>query len=95
MSYSSWGERGSGHWYTFWHGHPQENIDNALFDVFDVAMFEAKDLRDDIDSCISEVSKKDGCTDKAKLAELKKYMLEFLAEVDCKYNNLLNSDVIS
>ena len=88
MSYSRWGGGGSGHWYTYWHTHPkeeEENRDNALFSVCGVAMFKAKDLRDNIDSCLSVVRKKDGCTDKVKLAELKEYMLEFLVDVDRDY----------
>ena len=93
MSYSRWGSRGSGHWHTYWHVHPSdevETIDNALFGVCEVAIFKAKDLRDDIDSCLEVVAKKDECEDKDKLEELKMYMLEFLADVDTAYNQSLN-----
>ncbi len=88
MSYSRWGSRGSGHWYTYWFAQDDkiETRDNALFDVCAVAMFRAKDLRDDIDSCLAIVAKEDISADKHKLNELKTYMLEFLAEVDATYN---------
>jgi len=86
MSYSRWGSRGSGHWYTYWCVHPQEeNADNALFDICSVAMFTAKDLRDDMDSCIEIVAKKEPQATKAMLDELKVYMQEFLSDVDSDY----------
>ena len=91
MSYSRWGSRGSGHWYTYWCVHPsneEETADNALFDVCGVAVFKAKDLRDGIESCLAVVAKKDEGADKAKLDELRIYISEFLTDVDEEYNNL-------
>jgi len=92
MSYSRWSSRGengrgSGHWYTYWHCHPGEDWDggtrdNALFDVCSVAMFTAKQLREDLDGCLLIVSLKDQKADKSRLDELKIYISEFLNDVD-------------
>jgi hypothetical protein len=93
MSYSRWGSRGSGHWYTYWCVHPSNSVetkDNALFDICGVATFTAKDLRDDLDSCIAVVAKKDKEADSAKLDELKVYISEFLEDVDNEYNKEIN-----
>jgi hypothetical protein len=93
MSYSRWGSRGSGHWYTYWRVHPgseAETRDNALFDICDVAIFTAKDLRDDLESCIAVVAQKDETADESELNELKIYISEFLADVDAEYNKEIN-----
>jgi len=84
MSYSRWGSRGSGHWYTYWCCQPQEteNRDTALFDVCGVKCFTAKELRDDLDACMAEIKEIDpeGDTD-----ELKVYAGEFLVDIDKEY----------
>ena len=88
MSYSRWGSRGSGHWYTYWHVHPsdeEETKDNALFDICGLCQFTAKDLRDDIESCLKVVAKKDSDADEAKLNELRIYIAEFLEDVESDY----------
>jgi len=88
MSYSRWGSRGSGYWYTYWLVHPEdeeETADNAFFEICSVATFTAKDLRDDIDSCIATVSKNWKAAHPRHLDELRVYMSEFLADVDKKY----------
>ncbi len=85
MSYSRWGGRGSGHWYTFWCVAPRgvvETRDNALFEICMVAQFTAKQLRDDLDGCMAEVRKLDSVGD---IDELKRYAQEFLADVDTEY----------
>ena len=89
MSYSRWGSRGSGYWYTYWHVHPsneEETRDTALFDICTICMFVAKDLRDDIESCINVVAHTDPQAGSDKLEELKGYMLEFLEDVDKEYS---------
>ena len=88
MSYSRWGGRGSGQWYTFWCASletKKEDRDNAIFSICAVTSFTAKELRDDIDSCIKKV--KDICENCStdELEELKIYMNEFLEDVDAKY----------
>ena len=84
MSYSRWGSRGSGHWYTYWRVQDKEteNRDTAFFDICTVATFTAKQLRDDMDGCMAEVRKRD---DTGDLDELRQYATEFLADVDRKY----------
>ena len=84
MSYSRWGGRGSGNWYTFWHSQDDEteNRDTAIFCICCVYNFTAKDIRDDIDKCLDIVKGKDPDGD---LNELKRYMLEFLKDVDDMY----------
>ena len=88
MAYSRWGGRGSGHWYTYWCGHPsdeQETKDNAWFDICGLCQFTAKDLGDDIESCLKVVAKKDSFTDEEKLNELRTYIAEFLKDVEIDY----------
>lgn len=84
MSYSRWGSRGSGHWYTFWLAQPKdtENRDTAIFDVCGVKSFTAKQLREDMDGCMAIIHKIDSEGD---VEELKKYAMEFLVDVDEKY----------
>lgn len=90
MSYSRWGSRGSGHWYTYWFAQDDEieTRDNALFDICCVCMFTAKDLRNDVESCLNIVAKKDSLADKDKLDELRIYISEFLEDVDKTYQNI-------
>lgn len=88
MSYSRWGSRGSGHWYTYWHTHPQNEIetrDSAIFDICAVMQFSAKELRENIDKCIEKVSTLDKMATEEKLEELKIYIREFLIDVDKEY----------
>jgi hypothetical protein len=88
MSYSRWGSRGSGYWYTFWcvqASGVKETKDNALFTVFEICSFTAKQLRDDMEKCIRTVGKKDKVSE-GKLLELKIYMNEFLKDVDNAYS---------
>jgi hypothetical protein len=88
MSYSKWGSRGTGHWYTFWcvqSNGKKETKNNALFEICGVCSFTAKHLRDDIEKCIRIVAKKNKVS-KKKLLELKIYMDEFLKDVDNKYS---------
>ena len=83
MSYSRWGGRGSGHWYTYWAcGDDTENRDTAVLEICQVAWFTAKQLRDDLDGCMEEAHEADPRGD---IEELKKYAREFLADVDAAY----------
>jgi hypothetical protein len=59
-----------------------ENRDNALFTVCGVESFTAKELRNDIDSCLKKVSEN---ATPAEIAELKIYMQRFLRDVDEEY----------
>jgi hypothetical protein len=103
MSYSRWGSRGTGHWYTFWcavgaDGKAREETkDNALFVIFSVQSFTAKQLRDNMEKCIAIVESKDKtlklkhtinpiAEKKDRLDELKIYMNEFLKDIDNKYS---------
>ncbi len=92
MSYSRWGSRGSGNWYTFWEAQDEdtENIDTAKFCICAVKTFTAKEIRDDIDKCLQEVSKidKEGDTE-----ELRQYMLEFVSDVDAMYTKDNNGTI--
>ena len=88
MSYSRWGSRGSGHWYTYWcapYGNGKETRDNAMFEICTVYGFKAKELRDDIEGCLQLINGKNVGATPEKLAELRIYMEEFLAEVDEEY----------
>jgi len=91
MSYSRWGGRGSGHWYTYWHIQDEEteNRDTAIFCVCGVTNFTAKELRKNIDSCMKKVQKMDNEGD---LDELKKYALEFIDDIDGEYPIMRRTD---
>ena len=86
MSYSRWGSRGSGHWYTYWRVHPgedgEENRDTAIFDICSVVSFTASQLRVDMDGCMKAVRAFDADGD---IDELRGYAMEFLADVDEEY----------
>jgi hypothetical protein len=89
MSYSRWGSRGSGYWYTFWCVQPKgkkETRDNAVFEICTLANFTAKQLRNNMDKCIKKVQKLDESADNGKFMELRVYMNEFLNDVNCEYN---------
>jgi hypothetical protein len=84
MSYSRWGGRGRGYWYTFWlspDGYP-ENRDTAVFEVCTVAHFTANELRGDMDGCMERAHRMDPDGD---IDELRVYAREFLADVDARY----------
>ena len=88
MSYSRWGSRGSGHWYTYWCVHPsgeKEDRDNAIFDICCVIQLSAKEIREDIQGCIDRVASNDDSASAEQLEELKVYMGEFLQDVDEEY----------
>lgn len=57
MSYSRWGGRGSGNWYTYWmcQDKKTENRDTAIFYICGLVSFTAKELRDDMDKCMNRV----------------------------------------
>lgn len=84
MSYSRWGSRGSGYWYTYWHCQDDEteNRDTAIFAVCAVASFTAKELREDLDFCIDIIKAKEPEGD---TEELKVYIKEFLTDIDAEY----------
>ena len=85
MSYSRWGGRGSGHWYTFWsvqNSDTQEGRDTAIFTICGVTDFNAKELREDLDGCMEIVKTKDSM---GNLEELKTYCREFLDDVEEAY----------
>lgn len=83
MSYSRWGSRGSGYWYTYWLCQPDEteNRDTAIFCIFGVVTFTAKQLRENLNDCINKVKK----TEDGDAEELKIYIKEFLVDVDVEY----------
>jgi len=85
MSYSRWGGRGSGHWYTYWVARideENEDRDAAMFCICCVASFSAKELRDAMDLCMAQVHEIDP---KGDVAELRQYAMEFLEDIDNEY----------
>ena len=88
MSYSRWGSRGSGHWYCYWCapiGRNEETYNNAKFEICMMKSFTARELRNDMDRCISMVDERDPNAGTEKLEELKIYMNEFLADIEHEY----------
>jgi len=92
MSYSRWG---GSYWYTFWCVQPEgvkETRDNAIFEICTVASFTAKQIRDDIDACLAEVTRRchdnENWREKPKtsdMIELREYMMEFLEDMEQRY----------
>lgn len=91
MAYSRWSHS---YWYTYWRVQPEgveETRDNTLFDVCNVCLFTAKELRDDIEACVKQA--KDICERRGfetqptpfDLDELRLFMLQFLHDVDQEY----------
>lgn len=92
MSYSRWG---GSYWYTYWSSLPRgvdETRDSAAFEICTVATFTAKQIRDDINACLAEVTKR--CHDDenmrqkpktADMMELRQYMIEFVNDIDRRY----------
>ena len=107
MAYSRWGNRGTGHWYTYWCIQPKgikETRDNAIFEICGVCSFTAKQLRDDIEKCINVVADKDKrlefkrnfnpeASKRDRLNELKTYISEFLFDIEEKYPLLLEKNM--
>ena len=90
MAYSRWIES---YWYTYWCVQLDdvvETCDNARFCICDVATFSAKELREDIESCLAKA--REACVDESiqpldsEYDDLRSYMKEFLEEVDTKYS---------
>ena len=79
MSYSRWGARGSGHWYTFYSCASGETKDDQVFCICDVADFTYKELSEDMPTCMKAVHKIDPVGD---LKELEKYAREFMDDVE-------------
>ena len=80
MSYSRWGSRGSGFWYTYWESKKTPDTwHNALFCVFGVETFTAKELREDMAGCMAKVQE---TAPEGDIEELEKYAREFLEDVD-------------
>ena len=91
MAYSRWGES---YWYTYW-ASPGQGIeelrDTELFEICPVAMFTAKQLRDDLDGCIQQAAETETGGRKPtplELDELREYVQEFLEDVNIKYSGL-------
>ena len=85
MSYSRWGGKGSGYWYTFWHVQDEEieNRDTAIFCICSTTFFSAKQLRDNLDECMQKVNELE--KGEGDLEELKVYVAKFLDDVDGAY----------
>jgi hypothetical protein len=83
MSYSRWS---NSKWYTYWHTQDPAtaNYNTALFDVCGVQTFTARQLREELDACIAEVQNIEPST-KEELDELKRYMVEFIKDIDIEY----------
>ena len=88
MSYSRWI---TSRWYTYWTSIlEEENYDTATFCIcrFEKSLyFTAKEIREDIGKCISEVKKEETNATDEELEELKNYMIEFLIDVETEYKN--------
>lgn len=86
ISDSRWG---SSRWHTFWVAQDAEthNRDTALFEISGVATFTAAELRADMRYCLADVVTLSlpSPVSLAETEELRRYMVEFLADVDEAY----------
>ena len=95
MSYSRW--TGTSVWYTFWNfGRADETVpedrDNAVFTVCAVADFTAKQLRDDMETCIAKVVEIEP-HNSSSLEALRECMRRFLVDVDARYPEVTLDEV--
>lgn len=83
MSYSRWS---TSMWYTYWRSQDKatENRDTAIFAICAEASFTAKQLRENMDECISSLENLDKVSE-VEIEELRGYMETFLRQVDKKY----------
>jgi hypothetical protein len=83
MSYSRWS---SSMWYTYWRSQDKatENRDTAIFAICAEASFTAKQLRENMDECISSLKNLDKVSE-VEIEELRRYMRRFLEEVNGEY----------
>lgn len=82
MSYSRWG---TSRWYTYWAINEKENYDTAEFCICGLVSFSAKQLRENIDRCLSTILSKDKEATNEEMDELANYICRFLNEVDKEY----------
>lgn len=89
MAYSRWLES---YWYTYWcvfMGEGTEDRDNARFEICAIRSFTAKELRDDLEACITlalEACKNNTYQPiESEIEDLRDFMREFLEDVEEKY----------
>jgi hypothetical protein len=83
MSYSRWG---NSRWYTFWSATDSDRREDQVFDVDCSFQFKYSELKKDRQACLRKVRAEYGELDKWELdeayAELERYMLEFMKDVE-------------
>ena len=87
MAYSRWG---CSYFYTYWSTAPgEETRDTAVFEICTITSVTAKQLRDDMEACVSDVKQKCSSIEKPPdefdIIELRACMMEFLDDVDRHY----------
>lgn len=86
MSYSRWGGekiggKGSGKWYTYWSTYSGDVPDDQIFEICAVTRFTYKQLKEDLEACLTKVRSIDKATNK-EIKELTVYIKEFLQDVE-------------
>jgi len=84
MSYSRWT---NSDWYTIWcvQDDATENRDTALFQIVCCATFTAKQLREDLKSCLDRACDPSQYDRLVSRSQLEGFVAEFLEDVDAKY----------
>lgn len=88
MRYSSWS---NSYWYTFWaniYSGKEATLDDARFCIHRIGkniLFNVKELHDDMGACLQQVLSVEPEVTTIEIEELKGYMLQFLKDVDKKY----------
>jgi hypothetical protein len=83
MSYSRW--RDDCIWYTYWAVSESNNKNKQLFDICTVAQFTYSQLKYKLKSCLRKVKRKAKYCNKKSIDELKKYINEFILDVEAEY----------
>ena len=84
MSYSRWT---NSDWYTIWlvQDDETENRDTALFQIVCCATFTAKQLREDLKSCLDKACDPSQYDRPVSRSQLEGFVAEFLKDVDAEY----------
>jgi hypothetical protein len=80
MSYSRWGSGSA--WFTFYHACSGDKYDDQYFEISNVATFTYKELKTNLESCLSRVRNECPKTTDVEIEELKGYINEFFKDVE-------------
>lgn len=88
MSYSRWS---NSHWYTYWFARESNERDEQIFEICALCCFTYKQIKENFETCISEVREKDPKATDKQIEELRGYIKEWIyaVETDQKINDYM------